>query len=308
VFQENKFTDKFAYHPRLMQVLKAQIVWVLSKLSKPSTEDVPVRQEQFIYLTSMRVQDAVAMSCPYLRGVVSLTAVWGFMHRYQREFNQLVQTESPFSFSSFSFFVRSEDFRTTAKLTEPNSVATKRTLSNAKRPTIRSEQLVDLEIDLVIRVTGRERLSDYYSVLKAALPTTFSGGYLFQPPISTEVNWLSTFNSQSELFHTIKGAPAYGRWLYPSERQPINFDELEEQVHFGNDIVPISIGYHLLESPTPRVNAMTPLHAYAENAIGVAKRVNPIEVRFSGRGHYFEHAFWSLESSSETILMKNYRN
>ncbi|NUW71707.1 hypothetical protein HOP38_04220 [Vibrio mediterranei] len=307
-FQENKFTHKFAYHPRLLQVVKAQIVWVLSKLSKPGTSDETVQSEQYIYLSSMRVQDAVAMSCPYLCGAPSLTAIWGFMHHYQREFNLLIGSDSPFEFSSFSFFVRSEGIRSTAKLTEPNSVATKRTVSNAKRSTIRSERLADLEIDMVIRVNGSERLSDYLSELKATLPTAFAGGYLFQPQISAEVNWLKTFSSQSELFHTIKGTPAYGRWLYPIEQQPINFDELEEMIVDDSDNIPVSLGYHLLEKPAVRANSIMEHHAYAENALGIAKRVNPIEVRFSGRDHYFERAFWSLESSGETILIKNYRN
>ncbi|MDR9827923.1 type I-F CRISPR-associated protein Csy2 [Vibrio sp. FNV 38] len=308
VLQENKFTHKFAYHPKLLQVIKSQIVWVLNQLSKSSTSDEATQSEQYIYLTSMRVQDAVAMSSPYLSGAPSLTALWGFMHRYQREFNQLIGSDLSFEFSSFSFFVRSEDIQSTAKLTEPNSVETKRTVSNAKRPTIRSERLADLEIDMVIRVKSHERLSDYFSELKASLPMAFAGGYLFQPPISSEVNWLNIFSSQSEVFHAIKGAPTFGRWLYPSELQPSNFDELELQISSDTEILPVSLGYHLLEKPTFRENAITECHAYAENAIGVAKRVNPIEVRFSGRGHYFEHAFWSLECSRATILMKNYRN
>ncbi|RTZ18699.1 hypothetical protein EKN09_29305 [Vibrio penaeicida] len=57
-----------------------------------------------------------------------------------------------------------------------------------------------------------------------------------------------------------------------------------------------------------RGNSITSCHAYTENAIGLAKRVNPIEVRFSGRDHFLNHAFWSIECSSETILIKNYRD
>ncbi|GAL30330.1 hypothetical protein JCM19239_2676 [Vibrio variabilis] len=307
-FQENKFTYKFAYHPKLLQVVKSQIVWVLNQLSKPSTNDEDVGDEQYIYLSFMRVQDALAMSCPYLCGIPSLTAIWGFMHHYQREFNQLIESGILFEFTSFSFFIRSEDVRSTAKLTEPNSVVQKRTISNAKRPTIRSEILADLEIDIVIRVKGRERLSNYISELKASLPRAFAGGDLFQPTISSGVNWLKIFSSQSELFQNIKGAPAHGRWLYPSIQQPSDFDELELQISGGNANIPVSLGYHLLEAPTQRENALTECHAYAENVLGIAKRVNPIDVRFSGRTHYFEQAFWSLESSNETILIKNYRN
>ncbi len=193
------------------------------------------------------------------------------------------------------------------KLTEPNSVAKARTVSNAKRPTIRSERLADLEIDLVIRVHSESRISDFKAALKTALPVAFAGGALYQPQLSTQIEWLRTFTSRSELFHVIKGLPAYGRWLCPSENQPSDFDDLEHLITKDADNLPVSIGYHLLERPTKRCNSITDCHAYAENAIGLAKKVNPIEVRFSGRDHFFNHAFWSIECSSETILIKNYR-
>ncbi|MCC2524999.1 type I-F CRISPR-associated protein Csy2 [Vibrio coralliilyticus] len=307
-FQNNKYAAKFAYHPKLMQIVKAQIVWVLEQLSKPIGNENEVTGEQYIYLSSMRVQDAVAMGSPYLCGAPSLTAIWGFMHRYQREFNKLVNSDSPFEFSSFSFYVRSEKIQSTAKLTEPNSVAKARTVSNAKRPTIRSERLADLEIDLVIRVHSESRISDFRSALKTALPVAFAGGALYQPQLSTQIEWLRTFTSRSELFHVLKGLPAYGRWLYPSKDQPYDFDELERLIIEGADNLPVSVGYHLLEHPTKRDNSITGSHAYAENAIGVAQRVNPIEVRFSGRDHFLNHAFWSIECTSETILIKNYRD
>ncbi|MBF4327679.1 hypothetical protein EAY16_20575, partial [Vibrio anguillarum] len=307
-FQNNIYSAKFAYHPKLMQVAKAQVTWVLEQLSKPINNQDMVTGEQYIYLSSMRVQDAVAMSSPYLCGVPSLTAIWGFMHDYQRQFNQLVNNGSPVEFSSFAFYVRNENIQSTAKLTEPNSVAKARTVSNAKRPTIRSERLSDLEIDLVIRVNSESRISDFESALKTALPSSFAGGALYQPLISSQIDWLRTFTSKGEIFHVLKGLPAYGRWLYPSEKQPASFDELEQFLAKDADILPVSIGYHLLEHPTDRGNSITDCHAYAENALGISKRLNPIEVRFSGRDHFFSQAFWSLECSSEAILIKNDRN
>ncbi len=307
-FQNNKYAAKFAYHPKLMQVVKAQIVWILEQLSKPIGNEDKVTGEQYIYLSSMRVQDAVAMSCPYLCGVPSLTAIWGFMHRYQREFNNLANCDSLFEFSSFSFYIRSERIQLTAKLTEPNSIAKARTVSNAKRPTIRSERLADLEIDLVIRVHSESRISDFSSALKTALPVAFAGGSLYQPQLSTQIEWLRTFTSRGDLFHALKGLPAYGRWLYPSENQPSNFDELERLIIKDADNLPVSIGYHLLERPTKRCNSISSCHAYVENAIGFAKKVNPIEVRFSGRDHFLNHAFWSIECSNGTILIKKYRD
>lgn len=75
-FQNNMYSAKFAYHPKLMQVAKAQVTWVLEQLSKPINNQDMVTGEQYIYLSSMRVQDSVAMSNPCLCGVPSLTAIW----------------------------------------------------------------------------------------------------------------------------------------------------------------------------------------------------------------------------------------
>lgn len=302
--QGNKFARKFAYHPKLMQVIKAQVTWLLDMLSKPLQEEVDDGGEQYIYLSSLRVQDALAASSPYLCGTPSLTAIWGFIHQYQRDFNQLVNGDVAFDFTGFASYVRSQSIKTTAKLTEPNSLAKAKTISNAKRPTIRSDRLADLEIDLVIRVQSSGRLSDYCSDLKNALPVALAGGAVFQPRISSKVNWLRTFSSRSGLFHILKGLPAYGRWLYSSDRQPQSFDDLELMLLEDESYLPVSNGYHLLEQPTPRNNSLNELHAYVENVISVANQVNPIEMRFAGREHFFERAFWSLECSPTTILIK----
>ena len=302
--QHNKFTRKFAYHPKLMQVIKAQIVWVLGMLSQPQQEESGGEAEQYIYLSSLRVQDALAASSPYLSGVPSLTAIWGFVHQYQRDFNQLANGDVTYYFTGFAFHVRSQNITATAKLTEPNSLAKAKTISNAKRPTIRGDRLADLEVDLVIRIQSRGRLSDYSSELINALPVSFAGGRVFQPRISSNIDWLRTFCSRSSLFHILKGLPAYGGWLYPSDRQPESFDELELMLLENASYLPVSNGYHLLEQPTSRKNSLTGLHAYAENTLSVANHVSPIEMRFSGREHFFEQAFWSLECSPTTILIK----
>lgn len=303
-FQENKFARKFAYHPKLMQVVKAQIVWVLDRLSQPEPEGYVGDEEQYIYLSSLRVQDALAMSCPYLCGAPSLTAILGFVHHYQREFNRLTNDDVASDFFGFAFYVRSQTITATAKLTEPNSLAKSRTVSNAKRPTIRGDRLADLEIDLVIRVQSNGRISDYSSELKNALPLSLAGGSVFQPLISSKNDWFRTFNSRSSLFNTLKGLPAYGRWLYPKEKQPETFEELELILREDESCLPISSGYHLLELPTPRKNALTDRHAYAENTLGLADQVNPIDMRFAGSDHFFDLAFWSLECSPTTILIK----
>jgi CRISPR-associated protein Csy2 len=307
--QNNRFSSRFAYHPKLMRVLKTELIWVLTQLSRPEPQ-LPTLQtdtEQYLYLSSMRVFDASAMSCLYLSGAPSITAIWGFVHRYQKELQTLVP-ETELIFKDFAIFIRQESLQTSAKLTEPSVLAKARQVSPVKRTTIISGDYSDLIFDLVITIEGKQRLSDLQNELKAALPTNFAGGGIFPPEISTGISWLKTFTTQSDLFQTVKGLPAYGVWLSPCTEQPLSLTELEEYLAQDTALIPVANGFHLLELPVERKNSLTQLHAYSENNIALAKRLNPIEVRFSGLDHFFEQAFWSLEVTERSILIKNKRS
>ncbi len=110
VFQNNKYASRFAYHPKLMQLVKAQIVWILEQLSKP-TDNGDKCNGRAVYLFVINESARCGrMSCPYLCGAPSLTAIWGFMHRYQREFNKLVNCDSLLELSSFSFTFEARRF------------------------------------------------------------------------------------------------------------------------------------------------------------------------------------------------------
>lgn len=310
--QNNRFSVQFAYHPKLLQSLKAELKWVLNELSKTwvddQNSDIKQGQEQYIYLSSMRVFDANAQSCPYLCGVPSLTAIWGFMHQYQRCFaSNLAVSHHKIKFAEFAVFIHSETINSGAKLTEPNEPVLKRRVSPVKRPTSLTNQYTDLVFDLVIKVHSDIRISDYCSELKSAIPANFAGGALFQPEISNGANWLVTFNDAFSLFHTIKGLPSYGEWLVPYTEQPQMLEELGDFLAEDPSLIPVSNGFHFLEYPKERTHALTPLHAYAENNLALAQRVNPIEVRFRGRSHFLESVFWSIEQTDETILIKNRR-
>ena len=308
--QNNRFASRFSYHPKLMRVLKTELIWVLTQLSRPEPE-LPAASDskvQYLYLSSMRVFDAADMSCPYLSGAPSLTAVWGFVHRYQQELRDLIpDCEDEFEFKDFAIFIRDESVQTSAKLTEPSVIAKARSISPAKRTTIIREDCSDLVFDIVITIESDQRLSDCQSQLRAALPTNFAGGALFQPEISSGINWLRTFVSKSDLFQVVKGLPGYGTWLSPYSFQPQILTELQERLSIDGSLIPVANGFHFLEPPQERKGSLTNLHCYAENNIALAKRVNPIEVRFAGRDHFFEKVFWSLEVTDQTILIKNKR-
>ncbi len=304
-FQNNKFARKYAYHQKLLQPVRAQLEWVLNTLALPDAiEGTQDQTEQFIYLSSLRVDAAQAQSSPYLVGLPSLSAVWGFMHRYQLNFERLVKSGEEFDFSGFALFVRNEYIYRSAKLSEPNDVAKKRTVSQAKRPITRSNIYTNLEIDLVIRVKTTESLTDHLKLLKAALPTGFAGGMVFPPELDLKIDWFQVFNSRSSLYFSLKGLDRSGTWVSPMEESLSSLSELETTLSNDHDTVAVSCGYQLLERPIEREGSLLTNHAYADNVLGVAKKVNPIEYRMSGSDHFFSTAFWSLHQVSESILIK----
>lgn len=304
VLQNNKFARRFAYHPKLIQPIKTQLEWVIKKLAATGDATESVASEQYIYLHALRLQDAVAQSSPYLVGLPSLTAFWGFMHRYQLNLIDLLGEQDALTFESFALYVRDEHIQCSAKLAEPNNVVKQREMSAAKRPQTRTEVYTDLVFDMVIRVSGAMPLSDIDKALKAALPTKLAGGALFLPTLDKSTQWFETFNSRSSLYFSLKGVDCSGTWVAPTDIEPCSFQEIEALTTHDQTLVIASNGYRLLESPKLRKGAITDKHAYAENNLGIAKKVNPIEYRMSGQDSFFSNAFWSLSTSSESILIK----
>jgi CRISPR-associated protein Csy2 len=307
--QSNKYSRRYAYHQKLIQPIRTQIEWVLQQLAKPEgVEEKNTEEEQYIYLSSMRLQEGQAQSSPYLIGMPSLTAFWGFMHRFQLNLQKSGIEFEGFSFDSFSLFVREEHIYQSAKLSEPNAVTKIREISAAKRPTTRTDYYTDLVFDMVVKVKGNGRLSDDISSLKAALPTHLAGGTLFPPKIDSEINWIQTFVSRSSLYFQLKGLDACGSWVMPTESEPASLSGLQSLLLNDSTLIAASTGFRLLELPKERINALTKKHSYVENVLGVAKVVNPIEVRMSGLRHFFSSAFWSLQIESESILIKKQKS
>lgn len=300
VLLSSDYTRRFAYHPQLFKAVKSQLAWILKKLSE-EFEDVAA-QEQYIYLRGMRADQINGMSCPLIVGAPAMTAIFGFMHNFEMRFKKLSKEQVDICFEHFAFFVRSDHHYTSAKLTEPNQVRLKRELSDAKRPTIRSNVYSDVEFDLIIKVKTSLALDDYLAQLKASLPATFCGGSL-HPPSTTLTDWINVHHSRFVLHQHIKSLPLSGRWLIPAIEQINTIEDIEYALTEDEAYLPIGVGYRLLETPKERKNATTSLHAYVENIIGIAKRVNPMRYRISHRNQFFNHAFWQLKTDNNAILI-----
>ncbi|WP_283132282.1 type I-F CRISPR-associated protein Csy2 [Enterovibrio norvegicus] len=302
--QESKFGWRYAYHQKLMPLMKRQLRWILRRLIQSQDGTEATHDEQYIYLSRMRVFDASMMGSPYLAGSPSLTAIWGFMHAYQRQFIELLDADQDCLFESFAIFFRSESRHYTAKLTELSKPLHKRNVSPIKRTTLRSEHVADLEFNMVIKVKSEVRISDYAKALKAALPFNFAGGGLFPPELDISRNWLSTYPERSSLFHRISRLPSSGCWLIPAKERPQTLPELDACLSADHTQLPLQCGYAFLENPKARFNSLTKHHCYADNVIGLGKRLNPVEVRWGKQDNFFRLAFWTLTENDAAILIE----
>ncbi|MGF1884738.1 hypothetical protein L4D13_01160 [Photobacterium profundum] len=302
--QSNKFSSRYAYHPKLVSLLKLELTAILKQLSEQEVEQTRSGNEQYIYLSDLRVFQGLALSSPYLCGVPSMTAVWGFIHQFQRSFAELMQVEEDVEFDSFAIFFKQEFIYKDSVLPEASKLAAKRTVSSVKRTTFKGEYHADLVLDMLIKVKTSIDLKECISLLQAALPTRFAGGSLFQPEILSSDDWLYVTDSKVGLFHRAKGLPNYGMWLTPESQQPLKISDLVYFIENDRSLIPISAGYHFLESPKQREGCICSHHVYAENVIMLAKKVKPINVRLEGIKSFFKNAFWSLDVNSSTILIK----
>ncbi|PSW47464.1 hypothetical protein C0W66_17950 [Photobacterium kishitanii] len=302
--QNNKFSLRYAYHPKLVSLLKMELTTILKKLTPPTEELTINGNEQYIYLSDLQVFQALALSSPYLCGVPSMTAIWGFFHQYQRSFVELMQVEDDIEFSSFAIFFKQEFIYRGSVLPEASKLAAKRTISSVKRTILKDEYHSDLVIDMIIKVKTSVNINNYISLLQLALPTRFAGGSILQPELSSNIDWVNVINDHEQLFHQVKGLPNYGEWLIPEAQQPITVSELSSFLEADQSLIPVGAGYHFLEYPNERDGSLCSHHVYAENALMLAKKVKPIDIRLGKIKHFHKNAFWSLDVNSSTILIK----
>ena len=300
-------TQKYAFHPKLMSTFKAGINWILSNFSNeelaPQINDNE-EQHRYLYLKGIRVFDASALSNPYCTGIPSLTAVWGMMHRYQRQLNKALGTS--IRFTSFSWFIRSYDPVVGKKLPELSLQGPNK--KEAKRPGLIDSKDCDLVFDLVIHIDGYEDelklLDNNTNMLKAHLPANFAGGVMHPPELGVKDNWCRLYSNDYTLFAELRRLPLSGCWVMPTKHKIDDLTELLSILEKKSELSPTMFGYLLLDVPRKRLGSIDKHHCYAEPAIGLVEYFSAIETRMKGKKHYFNSAFWMLDVQEGFMLMK----
>lgn len=305
-------TQKYAFHPKLMSSLKGALKWLLGNFTnelchfKPNTSLSDDNDEQFRYLhlKGIRVFDALALSNPYCTGTPSLTAVWGMMHRYQRQLNEALGTR--IRFTSFSWFIHSYSLNSGKKLPEISLQGAKQ--NELRRPGIVDNKHCDLVFDLVVHIDGYEEdlllLDENTNMLKAHFPSTLAGGVMHPPELSIEMNWCQLHSDEDSLFEKLRRLPLSGRWIMPTAYKIDDLTALLLMLSNNSDLSPTMLGYLLLDKPKVRSGSIDKYHCYAEPAIGIIEYITAIQIRLKGKRNYFNKAFWMLDTQEQFMLLK----
>ncbi|WP_198158443.1 type I-F CRISPR-associated protein Csy2 [Enterovibrio coralii] len=293
---------EYAYHPKLLEPVRNQLRWILDTLGN---DQFGQRNTQFevIHLENLRVFDALSLANPYLVGIPSLTALWGFIHAFDRKLKTLLGCE--FTFESVAWHVRESSSVSGLKL--PSPALERKRSDHLKRPGMIESKHCDLVMDLAIRVHSTEQFlqtrDELVDLIKAALPSRFAGGVIHPPSLYESRDWCSLRTTQS-LHEHVSRLPATGRWIVPATTTPKSFENLCELVELNSDLKPAMLGYQLLEEPIERPNSVASLHAYAEPLIGLCDCKSSIDIRLKGEKYFNANFFWKMDTATSSILMR----
>ncbi|MCG7551644.1 type I-F CRISPR-associated protein Csy2 [Pseudoalteromonas sp. Of7M-16] len=299
-----KYLKRYAYHPELMPILKAQLSYVLSHQSDQEDE-FEAEHMQYVHCQNLRVYNAEAMPNPYLVGIPSVTALEGLGHQFQRKLQKLLG--SSIHVIGVAAYVRSYQLHDNKQLPEPNRLKKEGQKRVPLRSAIMQIPKCDICFDLVFRVqTDNQSVANDLSenLLKAAFPSRYAGGTLHPPSLYEQIDWCQVYSKPLELFERIRALPRGGSWLYPTSVEVRCFEELAEQLTLRPTMRPAALGYLALEEPKPRQGAITQLHCYVEPVIGLLECVDAVTVRLSGARHFFNHGFWAMHCKKASMLMK----
>ena len=303
LLQNKEKTSKFAYHPQLLLPIKRQLFWLLKSFSK-AVVPIESTHTQYLHLEAMRVFDAKSLACPYLNGIPSLTALWGFAYNFKLRINKLMG--SGIKLKSVAWFIR--DYHSLVGKKLPEYSVVKKRDNSIKRPGIIDDKYCDLVMDVVLEFDvdeeDRVQLGSNLQFLQAALPSNFAGGAMQPPSLFENKNWCQLYYDQNLLFAKLARLPRNGCWITPSSIKVNNFTDLIEYCSVDSSKKPAMLGFLLLEEPTERRGSIAEEHAFVEPVLGIVECNSPVGVRFIGAQRFFSHAFWRLKGEKGCLLME----
>jgi len=282
----HKKLSKFSYQPEYSKLFNRSFQHIIKKQDleehSPESND---SAESFILIPNLRVNDANAMSTGCTVGFPSLIGLWGFIHKFERNINDL--NSSKIKFDSFALCIH--DFCLSKRT--PSKEAYLKDKKNIITPGLIDSIECDLSVSLVLRVSSEEQLGS--SILQSALPTHLCGG-------STHLNLkdlpqLSHVKSFNESIKLINNK--HGKWLIPQVHEKETLNDFLDTFKLEPFCL-VNSGYMFLEQPTFKEGVLGNLqHAFSENILNCARLVKHTYSQNHTR------LFWSYKFSDKSVFL-----
>ncbi len=282
----HKELSKFSYEPKYSKLFKRVIQHIINNEDKvDNLIEISDCNESFIVIPNLRVNDANAMSTSCTVGIPSLIGIWGFIHKFERNINQL--NNSKIKFDSFALCIHHFGL---SKRT-PSKELYLRDKQKVLAPGLIDSVECDLSISLVLRVTSEEKFDS--STLQNALPTHLCGGSvhlnLKDLPNLTHVK---NFDDSTKLIGT-----HHGKWLVPQVYDKGLLSEFLEGFKVEKFVL-VNTGYIFLEKPNFKQGVLGDLkHTFAESLLNYA-----CLVKYTLNQSHTK-LFWSYKFSEQGVFL-----
>ncbi len=302
----SRYARQLAYHPELVRRLDQTLRHFLRNYLEEREEESGVNDDGYIILSSIEVTSANAFSTPYLIGLPSLTAVAGFVHKWQ--VNMVAALEEDLKFSGFAWLLHDYSLDR-GHLAQEWQKAMDGKIHN---PGIIDLRTCWIRMDLIVRVPSSffKLLSPMTigNVVEVTLPGRFAGGSIHRSLERESPSQTYYCRSLQQLRHYLRAAPPSSRLVtaFPLKADGKNEQGSEEMFqrylrHLVNrtNVLPVSVGYLFLEAPQYRSGAIASTHVFAEPLLGLATLECPGPV--GKKAGSLNRIFWQFHTADNYI-------
>ncbi|WP_158134669.1 type I-F CRISPR-associated protein Csy2 [Photobacterium damselae] len=260
-----KATKRFSYIPKLTRLFHSLLKQELnSPLPHPRVDGPSSNSGLFLLLPNITVSGATALSSSVTIGIPSLTAFYGYVHAFERKLRELHAATNIESFAICIHQLHLDKRGLTKEFV-------KKANSTISPPSTHDDWQCNFTFSFILKFSHKLNIPND-SIIKA-LPKRLARG---ATKISiADFHRIQPFDS---LTSAVKYVPIQtGKWLSLYNGHLNSFDDLIASVREKRWLTPSCVGFHLLERPVEKKDALRGYkHAFSEPIIGL---INPIIFR-----------------------------
>jgi CRISPR-associated protein Csy2 len=247
----------------------------------------PESSDTFIVIPNIKVNDANAMNSNCTVGIPSLMGLWGFIHKFERNINQL--NHSIVKINGFAVCIHDYTLPKRASSKEVYQRKNKQIVT----PGLIDSIQCDLSVSLVLRVISQKELSS--NVLLNSLPTHLCGGsvHLGLKDLA-HITHIKDFDCVDKTITNKQG-----KWLVPCIKEHDTVAELLNTSQAYNLAI-VNTGYLFLEKPKHKEGILDDLqHAFSECILSSAELI-----KYTHSKDYHK-LFWSYNFTEQSVFLAN---